>query len=126
MANAEVPEDDNEVHKKDISNKLHLMNISNNGKTEAKVLIYEDEKESKMRSENKENSETCELAYVCNIHKATDRSMKSKEKKENLLDDERNGKSTICHKPKHCDCVSRSSSVQLQTCFLPTLRVGKR
>ena len=126
MANAEVPEDDNEVHKKDISNKLHLMNISNNGKTDAKVLIYEDEKESKMRSENKENSETCELAYVCNIHKATARSMKSKEKKENPLDDERNEKIIFSNQQKTSNCVGRSSSVQLQTCFLPTLRVGRR
>ena len=109
MVNAEVPEDENEVHKKD-----------------AKVLIYEDEKESKMKSENKENSETCELAYVCNIHKATDRSMKSKEKKENPLDDERNEKIIFSNQQKTSNCVGRSSSVQLQTCFLPTLRVGRR
>ena len=109
MVNAEVPEDDNEVHKKD-----------------AKVLIYEDEKESKMKSENKENSETCELAYVCNIHKATARSKKSNEKKENPLDDERNEKIIFSNQQKTSNCVGRSSSVQLQTCFLPTLRVGRR
>ena len=127
----EVPEDNKEVHKKDIANKLHLLNISDNGKTEYKVLNYEDEKESKLTSDNEEHSETGDTsvkktAYLCDIHKAKAGLKKSKEKKENLLDDERNGKSTICHKPKHCDCVSRSSSVQLQTCFLPTLRVGKR
>ena len=54
----EVSEDEKEVHKKDISNKLHLMNISDNGKTESKALIYEDEKESK--SVNEEHDE-----YIC-------------------------------------------------------------
>ena len=126
MANAEVPEDDDEVHKKDVSNKLQLIKICKHGKTEAKVVIYKDEKESKMTSENEENSETCEIAYVCDIHKATARIMKSKEEKENPLDDKRNEKSIFSNQQKNSDCVGRSSSVQLQTCFLPTLRVGKR
>ena len=123
----EVSEDNNDVHKKDTSNKLHLMNISDNGQTESKVLIYKDEKEGKLTSENEEHIETGnKTSYFCDIHKATAVVKKSKEEKENSLDDKRNEKSIMRKQAKPCDYVGRSSSVQLQTCFLPTLRVGKR
>ena len=52
----EVSEDEDEVGKKDSSNKLHLMSISDNLRSDSKGLTYEDEKESELV--NEEHSET--------------------------------------------------------------------
>ena len=75
---------------------------------------------------NTMNTSVKKTAYLCDIHKAKDGLKKSNEEKENSLDDEGNEKSIIFNQPKDGDCVGRSAYVQLQSCFLPKLSVGKR
>ena len=75
---------------------------------------------------NTMNTSVKKTAYLCNIHRAKAGVKKSKEENENSLDEERNEKSIIFNKPKDGDCVGRSAYVQLQSCFLPKLSVGKR